>query len=96
VGSSPKHIADAGWSEFFTQLEYKANWQNRCVLRVDPKYTSQICSNCNKVDKLSRLSQSKYVCTSCGYESNADVNASKNILARAIANTRQREPLGCA
>jgi len=34
--------------------------------------------------KENRRSQSKFVCTSCGYTSNADINASKNILVRGI------------
>ncbi|MCR4623110.1 MAG: transposase, partial [Alphaproteobacteria bacterium] len=31
--------------------------------------------------------QSKYKCTSCGYEANADYNAAKNILAAGLAVT---------
>ena len=90
-GKLSKHIADAGWSGFRTMLEYKANWYGRTLVAVDPKYTSQTCSSCKEVDKLSRISQSKFVCTSCGSESNADLNAAKNILDRASSNLRERK-----
>lgn len=86
-----KHIADAGWRGFRTMLEYKAAWYGSILVAVDPKYTSQTCNNCGEVDKLSRISQSKFVCTSCGVESNADINAAKNILDRASSNLRERK-----
>ncbi len=34
--------------------------------------------------KENRQSQAKFVCISCGHTANADINASKNILARGI------------
>lgn len=91
-----KHISDAGWATFRTQLEYKAERYGRAFVKVDPKYTSQICSSCGHKDKENRQSQSKFVCLSCGEEQNADVNAAKNILARALASISQREAIACA
>ncbi len=95
-GNLSKHILDASWSEFFNQLEYKSTWSGGAFVKVDPKYTSQTCHDCGATDKKSRVSQSKFVCTSCGTESNSDINASKNILSRGTALIREREPLGCA
>lgn len=86
-----KHILDAGWGIFRNMLEYKTS-----VIKINPKYTSQTCNDCGAKDSKSRLSQSKFVCTSCGVESNADVNAAKNILGKGIAITRQREAVACA
>ena len=40
---------------------------------------------CGEKDKASRQSQARYVCTSCGHEENADINAAKNILAAGHA-----------
>ena len=95
-GHLSKHISDASWSEFFNQLSYKSDWNGNTFIKVDPKYTSQTCFDCGTVDKKSRISQSKFVCTSCGTESNADINASNNILSRGTALIRQREALACA
>lgn len=86
-----KHILDCGWGMFRTMLEYKTN-----VVRVDPKYTSQICNSCGCKDAKSRISQSEFVCASCGLSSNADVNAAKNIESRGTALARQRKALAYA
>ena len=102
VGTGPpggrlaKHISDAGWATFRTQLEYKADRYGRTFVKVDPKYTSQTCSGCGHKDKENRQTQSRFMCLSCGEEYHADVNAAKNILARALANVSQREALACA
>jgi len=59
--------------------------ENRVSFRsVNPVYTSVTCSKCNHRDKKNRLSQESFVCTSCGYSTNADYNASKVILSRFI------------
>jgi len=86
-----KHILDCGWGMFRTMLEYKTN-----VVRVNPKYTSQTCNECGIKDTVSRISQSEFACTSCGHTTNADLNASKNILSKGIALNRKREAVACA
>jgi len=48
---------------------------------ISPEYTSQTCSQCGFVDKGNRLKEN-FKCLDCGYEDNADLNASKNILKR--------------
>jgi putative transposase len=77
-------------------LEYKAPGR---VEKVNPAYTSQRCSQCGHVDADSRKSQALYVCTSCGYSCNADLNAATNIAAghaargdQAVARSLNREP----
>ena len=51
------------------------------VEEVNPAYTSQTCSRCGTKDKNSRKGE-VFTCTSCGYESDADLNASVNISMR--------------
>ena len=77
-------ITQQSWGLFFELLEYKLNERGGQLIKVDPKYTSQTCNECGHVSKENRKSQDKFVCTACGHTANADINASKNILARGI------------
>lgn len=79
-------ILDIAPSMFLDKQAYKAAWQGKIFVKVNPKHSSQTCSSCGHVDKNNRKSQAIFECTSCGYQGNADVNAAKNILARALAS----------
>ncbi len=80
-----RSILDQGWSEFRRQLEYKQTWTGGSLLAVSPHYTSQRCSCCGHIAKENRQSQAKFACVRCGYETNADLNAARNILAAGHA-----------
>ncbi len=80
-----RSILDQGWREMRRQLEYKQLWRGGLVLAINPAYTSQKCACCGHTEKNNRLSQSKFVCLSCGYTENADVNGARNILAAGHA-----------
>ncbi|TCI52860.1 hypothetical protein EVJ30_09435 [Exiguobacterium sp. SH5S13] len=42
-----KSIGDAGWGEFVRQLEYKARFYGRTLIKADPWFAStQVCSAC--------------------------------------------------
>jgi IS605 OrfB family transposase len=64
-------------------IQYKAKLYGVPVFFVNPRYTSQTCSNCGYVSKNNRKSQSVFVCKKCGFSENADVNAALNIAHRA-------------
>ena len=49
------------------------------VLFVTPKYTSQRCWQCGHISKKNRKNQSVFSCRRCGFELNADLNASRNM-----------------
>ena len=85
IKSLNKSILDQGWYEFVRQLEYKQLWSGGKLVKIDPKYTSQKCSKCGHITKENRKSQSNFKCVSCGHKSNADLNASINILAAGQA-----------
>ena len=60
------------------------------VVKVNAKNTSRICSHCG--GKVSNNSKSRVgTCTSCDFELNRDVSASREIALRAVSNTRNRE-----
>ena len=80
-----KSILDQGWFEFRRQLEYKQAWRGGWVQAVPPHYTSQRCSCCGHVSKANRVTQSQFLCVSCGHNMNADLNAARNILAAGLA-----------
>ena len=76
-----KSILDQGWSMLVGMLEYKQQWRGGLLVKVDPRYTSQTCSSCGHVAKENRLTQANFECVSCCFSENADINASRNILA---------------
>jgi putative transposase len=78
-----KSIADAAWSSFFTHLLSKAEEAGRAVVRVNPAYTSQICSSCGHQQEMP-LSVRVYECPACGLVIDRDHNGSKNILEAAL------------
>ncbi len=78
-GGLNKSINDAGWSQFIAMCEYKAESAGISMVRVDPRYTSQICSGCGTVKKKD-LSERWHSCE-CGTELDRDHNAALNILA---------------
>lgn len=65
---------------------YKAQMRGVPVVFVDPKYTSQQCSDCGCVDKNNRKTQETFLCTQCGFSAHADYNAAVNIGRRAAIN----------
>ncbi|MDH4203673.1 MAG: transposase [Phycisphaerae bacterium] len=69
------------WSfyELQSMLEYKAKQQKIKLIKIPAKYTSRACSACGHIDKENRKTQSKFKCTSCDFEANADYNAALNI-----------------
>ncbi len=67
-------------------IQYKAQMAGVPVSFVDPKYTSQQCSECGFISKGNRKNQSEFVCLECGHSENADVNAAKNISFRVDVN----------
>jgi putative transposase len=79
-----REIADAGWAQFLSFLAYKAEEAGRRMVRVDPASTSRTCAACNAVNARSRRAD-RFRCTSCGERADADVNAARVILARALA-----------
>jgi putative transposase len=81
-GNLAKQILDCSWSEWFRQLRYKAEEAGRRLVAVDPKYTSQIGSQCGFKHPDNRKTQADFECLSCEYQDNADHNAAVNILAR--------------
>ena len=73
-----KSILDAGWHQFITFCEYKAaNAGTVQVVKVDPRYTSQACSQCGTIKK-KELSERWHSCE-CGAELDRDHNAAINI-----------------
>ncbi|MCB0514792.1 MAG: RNA-guided endonuclease TnpB family protein [Chitinophagales bacterium] len=82
-------LLDLSVNEFVRQLEYKSRWYGRELIKVNPAYTSQTCSNCGYVAKENRKSQSEFSCARCGHSENADYNAAKNILGRGLSCYRE-------
>ena len=79
-------IQDVGWRSFLSKLEYKAKLYGKIFITVDPKNTTQTCSECGHImsgkEKLT-LKVREWRCPKCGANHIRDVNAAKNILNKA-------------
>ena len=90
-----KSILDASWSTLITMLEYKAERAGTHLIKVDPRYTSQDCSQCgNRVKK--PLSERMHRCPRCGLSMDRDHNAAVNILNRAVVSPGEHNVGGYA
>ena len=81
-----KAINDVGWGEFVRQLDYKAQWYGRTLVKIDKFYpSSKRCHHCGHVlDSLS-LDIRHWVCPECQMEHERDINAAQNVLAAGLA-----------
>lgn len=80
-----KSIMDVSWFEFSRQLQYKAKWNNRTVVKISKWYpSSQICSSCGHRDGKKTLNIREWTCPVCGAHHDRDINASKNILEEGL------------
>nr|AAC45582.1 putative transposase [Saccharopolyspora erythraea NRRL 2338] len=91
-----RSILAQGWGMLRSRAEHKAPGR---VEDVPAPYTSLRCSDCGWIEKNSRKSQAEFVCVSCGFTCNADLNASINVAAGHAGGTtttpgrsRVREP----
>lgn len=82
-GQLARQISDAAWREIRRQLEYKCEWWGVELVVVEAAYTSQRCSACGHVCAESREGK-RYRCVACGHREDADVNAAKNVLYKAL------------
>lgn len=85
-GGLNKSILDAGWATFVSMCSVKAAWAGRTLIKVDPKFTSQVCSKCGQVRKKD-LAERWHSCE-CGAGLDRDVNAAINILERGRRQQR--------
>ncbi len=76
-----RHIHDSSWAKFIKMLEYKAESASVQVIKVDPRGTTQECSNCGKMIK-KKLWNREHNCD-CRLKINRDYNSSINVLNRA-------------
>lgn len=81
-----KSIQDAGWSSFVSELEYKAGFEDKVVIKVGRFFpSSQLCSNCGyKNIEVKDTSIRRWECPQCGAKHDRDINASINILNEGI------------
>ncbi|NEP85050.1 MAG: IS200/IS605 family element transposase accessory protein TnpB, partial [Okeania sp. SIO3B3] len=79
-------ISDANWSELVRQLEYKAQWYGRQLIKIDRYFpSSKRCSNCGHIVEKLPLSIREWDCPECAAHNDRDINAAINILAAGLA-----------
>jgi putative transposase len=83
-------IGDVSWYEFCRQLEYKADWNGKTVLRIgifEP--SSKTCSVCGYKNRDLTLSVREWTCSECGTVHDRDINAALNIKKIALNTVAQ-------
>ena len=78
---------DASLGTLVRRIKDKASSAGRIVILVDPKDTSQLCSQCGSIVKKD-LGIRVHSCPFCGFTADRDVNGAKNILRRTLAKIR--------
>jgi putative transposase len=82
-----KSISDAGWSTFVKLTTYKAASAGKVCLQIDPKHTSQTCSECGtQADEKLGLADRTFVCTKCELVLDRDINAACNLVKKGVVH----------
>lgn len=87
-------LYDAGFNDFLSKMAYKAELYGKKFIMVDPRNTTQTCSNCGHVmgeDGTHKLvfnhhnnPHKAWVCPKCGAKHYSDWNAAINIYKRGL------------
>ena len=80
-----KAISDVGWGELVRQLEYKAQWYGRTLIKIDRWYpSSKTCSACGNVLESLDLDEREWTCPACEVHHDRDLNAARCVLAQGL------------
>ena len=84
-----KSITDASWGKFVSMLTYKAERNDKKVVKVDRYFpSSQTCNVCGYVNKQTKdLSVREWECPECHTHHDRDINAAINILRFGLNKT---------
>jgi putative transposase len=86
-----RHLSGLGMGELRRQIEYKAPAVGARILVADRWYpSSKTCSACGVVKAKLRLSERQFVCESCGFKCDRDLNAARSLAALASEASQVR------
>lgn len=85
-------IADAAWGELKQKVKVVAAKSGVLVHQINPKHTSQECSCCGYISPINR-NKEKFLCQSCGWMADADVDAAVVIRQRGLTELGINIPL---
>ena len=80
-----RSILDLSPGVFRRLLAYKCEAFGGNLAAVPAAYSSQECSRCRHTARASRPNRESFSCVACGHAENADLNAAKVILNRAVS-----------
>jgi putative transposase len=76
---------DVSLGTFYTMLEYKANWNDKIIVKIDRFFpSSKTCNVCNYINQNLTLKDRKWTCPSCNTIHDRDFNASINIKKQGL------------
>jgi len=76
-----KHISDASWGRFVSMLTYKAEWNDKQIVKINRFFpSSKTCNCCGHINQNLTLNIREWTCPSCNKKLDRDLNASINIL----------------
>jgi transposase, IS605 OrfB family, central region len=80
-------ISDVSWSTFFNQLEYKAEWYGKNLLKIGKfEPSTKICNVCGYHNGKLTLADREWQCPDCNANHDRDINAAINIKKFALQN----------
>ncbi len=85
-------IADAAWGELKQKVKVVASSSGVLVYEINPMHTSQECSCCGYVSPTNR-DKERFLCESCGWMSDADIDAAVVIRQRGLSELGISIPL---
>ena len=78
-------FSDVSLGAFYTMLEYKANWNDKTVVKIDRFFpSSKTCNVCNYINQDLTLKDREWTCIGCGTKHDRDFNASINIKKQGL------------
>jgi transposase len=80
-------MADWGFAEPRSLIEYKAALKGIAVVLIDPRHTSQPCAGCGLIDRRNRPNRDHFQSVGCGVAALADHNAARVIRQRGMRAT---------
>jgi putative transposase len=86
-----KNIADAAWSTLIQYTTAKAENAGRIVVAVDPRGTSQRCSQCGAVVPKT-IEVRIHKCPHCGFKTSRDLNSALEILRLGLESVERLVP----